>query len=198
MKEQNNAMIPIESNNCIHLPEFSNELTITSSDTLLDGSSLDGNITAYGHGPNLLNVMLLKKLKDYQRFQIELKECHLDKLNGPAKVLEIYVAKLNGEFYRAVALEKQLHEVKIRLLDQGKEKIIPSGDLYLLPNNFKDIESFTTRISLFNSEELTHIDKNVLNFYFEYLTKDKRLKFQIISSKSDDEGNKNIKQTIIS
>ncbi|KAG5673052.1 hypothetical protein PVAND_003129 [Polypedilum vanderplanki] len=150
-------------------------------------------ISAYERGPKDFYVQLNGSLEKYQNLNIKLRSDKASLKHTPfPKVNELYAAVIEyNSVERAMVLRKMSDSLYlVRLVDYGSKRIINVAQICELPNEFK-IEPFAWKFALSNVEELNHLNMSELNFYFFYITRDKKLRLHV-NKKAEERGEPNL------
>lgn len=177
--------------------ENSNEIDMNAyvlPDEFIKENGCEVNICAVYYGPSAFYAQCIDSLKDYQNFQIKLrlrKTSLIPLKKYPPTLGNYYIAILeDNNIQRVVILSVDDNFIRVRLIDEGIQKLVKSFQLFETPSKLNE-KPFAWKFSLSEAETLNHIDKREMNFYFQYITKDKKLKLRV-DKKATREGNWNL------
>jgi hypothetical protein len=139
------------------------------------------NISAYSNGTKEFFVQRVDNLQNYQEFCVKLQSMRVAFVQISTPVLgESYIAVFEGSIvYRIIVLERISSSVYVvQLIDTGDKRVVNAVQMYKLPDDLK-IEPFTWKFSLSGIESINHLKMSEFNFYFIYLTRNKKLNLKL-------------------
>jgi Tudor domain len=159
------------------------------------GSEHQVIITAYENGPRNFSVRFVSSFHDkFEEFRKLLNDAMLIPLHCEPVIGGIYlsesVADANASESKAEivrVLVKEIHHdlILVSSIDYGWSRIINVTNLYEISQSFKKTPPFASQFVLESIESITHLNDEELNFYFQYITKNHRLKLRVVHSEGE-------------
>lgn len=133
-------------------------------------------ISSYENGPRLFYVHSIKSLPQYQDFHVNLQKLSLQPLKNRPRLSDICLAFLESNNVQRVEIIEIKNDIfKVRLVDHGSERMVNLTDLFEIPEEIKVHKPFAWKFALYQVEQIVSLSHAELNFYFQFITMDKRL-----------------------
>jgi hypothetical protein len=153
-------------------------------------------VTAYENGPRKFFVRFVSNFHNkFEDFQKQINAAMLIPLSTDPTIGSLYLIEGNtteanvsdtkGENIRVVVTEIRHDLVLVKAIDFGWDRIINKSNLYEMSNVFKDTPAFASPFSLEGIDSVTHLNDDELKFYFQYMTKNRRLQIEVSQSKGE-------------
>lgn len=153
------------------------------------GSEHQVIITAYENGPRNFSVRFVSSFHDkFEEFRKLLNDAMLIPLQSEPTIGGIYLSECasdvkakDSKAETVRVLVKEIHHdlILVNSIDYGWSRIINTTSLYEIPRGFKNTPPFASQFVLSDIESVTHLSDEELNFYFQHITKNHRLKLRV-------------------